>query len=346
MRQLTFIAPRVLEWHDVPEPSIEGPRHAVVMPVAATTCDLDRSLIKGRTPYPGPIALGHEFVARVVEVGEGVQAVAPGDVVAVPAQISCGECDRCGLGATAFCRAVPPTSMYGLGAVTGNWGGGFSDLVRVPFADAMLVPLPEGVSPASVAAASDNLTNAFEVVVPQLERRPRATVLVAGVGATGLYAVQMAKAMNAGRIDYLDHDARRLELAVALGASATIAVGRDAPRASLESQYDVAVDARGAPDELALVLRSLAPTGICLSVSAYFAETPLPLLDMFLRGARLETTPTNIRAHLPRVLALVQAGSIAPDRVTTEILSWDDLPAALVEPSMKPVFVRTAARAV
>jgi len=343
MRQLTFIEPRVLEWHDVPEPSLEGPRQAVVMPVAATTCDLDRSIIKGRTPYRGPIALGHEFVAKVMEVGDGVRGVAPGDVVAVPAQISCGECDRCRLGSTAFCGAVPPTSMYGMGALTGNWGGGFSDLVRVPFADAMLVRLPEGVSPASVAAASDNLTNAFEAIVPHLERRPRASVLIAGVGATGFYAIQIAKALGAGRIDYLDHDRGRLELATTLGASATIVVDRGAPRTSLDARYDVAVDARGAPDELALVLRSLAPTGICTSVSMYFQETPLPLLEMFLRGARLETTPTNIRAHLPEVLALVQAGRIAPERVTTEILSWEDLPEALAEPSMKPVFVREQA---
>src|SRR5262245_47214741 len=187
MRQLTFVEPKVLEWYDAPAPSIEGSGQAVVMPVAATTCDLDRSIIKGRTPYRGPIALGHEFVARVVEIGDGVRSVVPGDLVAVPAQISCGECDRCRRGSTAFCRAVPPTSMYGMGALTGDWGGGFSDLVRVPFADAMLVRLPAGAAPASVAAASDNLTNAFEAIVPHLERRPGAAVLIAGVGATGFY---------------------------------------------------------------------------------------------------------------------------------------------------------------
>jgi threonine dehydrogenase-like Zn-dependent dehydrogenase len=339
MRQLTFVEPKVLEWHDVPVPSLEGPRQAVVAPVAVTTCDLDRSLIKGRTPYRGPIALGHEFVATVVEVGDGVRDVVPGDVVAVPAQISCGECDRCRTGSTAFCRSVPPTSMYGLGAITGNWGGAFSDLVRVPFADAMLVRLPDGVSPQSVAAASDNLTNAFEAVVPHLTRLPGASVLIAGVGATGLYAIQMAKAMGAGRIDYLDHDRTRLDLAATLGAG-TIEVGRGKPTASLESQYEIAVDARGEPDALTLVLRSLAPTGVCTSMSMYFREAPLPLLEMMLRGVRFVTTPTNIRAHLREVLALAQTGRIAPERVTTETLSWETLPEALVEPSMKPIFVR------
>lgn len=149
----------------------------------------------------------------------------------------------------------------------------------------------------------------------------------------------MAKAMGAGRIDYLDHDRGRLDLAAKLGANG-IKVGRDAPKSSLESQYEIAVDTRGEADELALLLRSLAPTGVCTSVSMYFRETPLPLLEMMLRGVRLETTPTNIRAHLREVLSLVQTGRIAPERVTTEILPWEKLPEVLAEPSMKPVFVR------
>jgi alcohol dehydrogenase len=285
--------------------------------------------------------LGHEFVAEVVDVGDGVRGVVPGDVVAVPAQISCGECEQCCTGGTAFCRSVPPTSMYGLGAVTGNWGGGFSDRVRVPFADAMLVRLPAGVAPDAVAAASDNLTNAFEAVVPHLDRFPGASVIIAGVGATGLYAIQMARAAGAGRVDYVDHDRGRLDLAAKLGAH-PIEVGRDRPAPSLEPRYHIAVDARGEPDELSLVLRSLAPQGVCTSVSMYFRETPLPLLEMMLRGVRLQLTPTNVRAHLPKVLSLVQAGRIAPERVTTEVLPWEQLPEALAEPSMKPVFVRAA----
>ena len=339
MRQLTVVDKHRLEWHEVPKPSLEAPGQAIVAPVAATTCDLDRSIIKGRSPYGGPIPLGHEFVAEVIDVGDGVRGVAPGDIVSVPAQISCGECGRCRSGGTAFCRSVPPNSMYGLGAVTGNWGGGFSDFVRVPFADAMLVRLPEGVAPECVAAASDNLTNAYEAVVPHLQRHPGASVLIAGVGSTGLYAVLMTKATGAGRVDYLDHDPKRLDLAAEFGAN-PIQVGRGRPAVTLEPRYDIAVDARGEPDELALLLRSLAPRGVCTSMSMYFRETALPLLDMIIRGITLQMTPTNIRAHLQEVLSLVQRHCVAPERVTTEVLPWEELPEALAEASMKPVFVR------
>jgi threonine dehydrogenase-like Zn-dependent dehydrogenase len=342
MRQLTFVAPRVLEWHEVPAPRLEGGRQALVAPVAATPCDLDRSLIKGRAPYPGPIALGHEFVARVVDAGDGVRGVAPGELVVVPAHISCGECERCRAGSTGYCRTVPPASMYGLGPLVGDWGGGFSDLVRVPFADAMLVRLPAGVAPDVVAAAGDNLTNAFEVVVPHLERAPGASVLVAGVGATGLYTIQMARAAGAGRIDYLDHDRGRLALAERLGAT-TIVSRRGEPAPTIEREYEIAVDARGEPEDLARLPRALAPRGVCTSVSVYFGDVALPVFEMLRRGARFEATRTNVRAHLDRVLALVQAGDVAPGLVTSQTLPWEALPEALVEPTLKPVFVRAAA---
>jgi alcohol dehydrogenase len=151
----------------------------------------------------------------------------------------------------------------------------------------------------------------------------------------------MARANGAGRVDYVDHDRGRLDLAAGLGAN-PIEVGRGRALSFLERRYEIAVDARGEPDELALVLRSLAPRGVCTSVSMYFRETPLPLLEMMLRGVRLVLTPTSIRAHLSKVLSLVHSGRIAPERVTTEVLPWEELPEALAEPSMKPVFVRAA----
>src|SRR5918997_1983811 len=95
MRQLTYTGPRTLEWQEVPEPQLQGPGEALVAPHTVATCDLDAMLVSGESPYPPPIAVGHETVARVVDVGDGVSTFAPGDTVAVPFQISCGECARC-----------------------------------------------------------------------------------------------------------------------------------------------------------------------------------------------------------------------------------------------------------
>lgn len=68
MRQLTFLAPKQIEWQDAPEPALQGPGEALVRPLAVALCDLDRAVIRGRVPVPGPFPLGHERVAEVIAV--------------------------------------------------------------------------------------------------------------------------------------------------------------------------------------------------------------------------------------------------------------------------------------
>ena len=239
MQQLTLTEKRDVEWLEVPTPQIKGPGQALVRPIAVALCDLDQPTIRGETPIPGPIALGHESVAEVVEVGEGVSTVSPGDLVVVPFQISCGECPRCRAGLTGNCLSVPERSMYGFGPVVGgDWGGALSDLLRVPFADAMLVPLPDGVAPEHAASVCDNVVDGWRTVAPHLERTPGADVLIVAGGAhsISLYAVQTAVAMGAGSVSYVDADESRLGKAAELGAvPVEAAEADDLPKADSRS---------------------------------------------------------------------------------------------------------------
>ncbi|HJQ83935.1 MAG TPA: alcohol dehydrogenase catalytic domain-containing protein, partial [Candidatus Binatia bacterium] len=138
MRALTYVGPGALEWRDVEPPTLGGAGEALVRPLAVATCDLDAVIVRGLSPFAPPFPLGHECVAEVLEVGDGVRTVRPGDRVVVPFQPACGDCAFCRRGLTATCSAVPRTSMYGIGAAGGDWGGALSDVLRVPFADAML----------------------------------------------------------------------------------------------------------------------------------------------------------------------------------------------------------------
>ncbi len=108
MRHLVLAGPKQLAWQEAPDPELGGAREALVRPLAVATCDLDHPMIAGETPFPTPIALGHECVAEVVEVGRDVEAVRVGDRVVVPFQISCGTCTRCGRGLTSDCERVAP----------------------------------------------------------------------------------------------------------------------------------------------------------------------------------------------------------------------------------------------
>ena len=132
---------------DVPVPAPPGPDGAIVHPIACSTCDLDCGIALGATQFALPLHLGHECVAEVLTVGERVSTVKPGDRVIVPFQINCGACTPCRAGRTGSCTSVPPASMYGMGLASGLWGGAFSDQLAVPYADAMLVALPDGIDP-------------------------------------------------------------------------------------------------------------------------------------------------------------------------------------------------------
>jgi alcohol dehydrogenase len=94
MRQLTFQGAGKLDWLEVPEPTLTGSADALVRPVAVATCDLDTPIVRGETPFQGPLPLGHECVAEVVDVADGVKGIQPGALVSVPFQISCGDCGR------------------------------------------------------------------------------------------------------------------------------------------------------------------------------------------------------------------------------------------------------------
>jgi alcohol dehydrogenase len=176
MRELILSAPGQLRWTEARAPELSGPHGALVEPIAVATCDFDHLLVSGRQPAAWPLAIGHEFVARVLQVGDEVRSFTPGDVVIVPFQISCGSCAACERGQTSACARVPWLSCYGLGALAGNWGGAASDVVSVPYADAMLVRLPAGLAPHDAAAVSCNVVDAYRTVGPQLAARRQARV--------------------------------------------------------------------------------------------------------------------------------------------------------------------------
>lgn len=155
MRALRVSPGARLSWLDVPVLSPPGPLGASVHPIAVATCDLDRAVVLGRTPFLLPLHPGPESVAEVTAMGSAVTSVRVGQRVVVPFQISCGSCAPCRLGLTSNCLAVPPISMYGLGLGWRLGTGAVPTLtLSVPFADGMLVPLPDEVEPARLTPAA------------------------------------------------------------------------------------------------------------------------------------------------------------------------------------------------
>src|SRR6201987_889446 len=165
MRQLTFEDVGRYAWREGPDRKITAPEQALVRPLLVACCDLDVAVAHGRLPMPPGHAVGHEGLAEVVAVGDEVTSVQVGDRVVVPFQISCGSCRECRRGVTGSCGSLPLMAMYGMAPLAGLDGGGFmSDLVLVPYADAMLIPIPPTVDPIAIASLSANIPDGWGAV--------------------------------------------------------------------------------------------------------------------------------------------------------------------------------------
>jgi alcohol dehydrogenase len=225
--------------------------------------------------------------------------------------------------------------MYGL-PVAGEWGGLFSDLVRVPYAEAMLVPVAADLPTAPLSSVGDNLALAHECLAAHLQARPGAITLILGSASVGLYAVQLAFALGAEHVLYVDADPAQRELAASLGAQTA-----DALPSARDARFDLALDAAANEDWLRAAAGLLQPEGVLECPSIYFKKSvALPLFEMSIRGVTLHAGRGNAGPHIRPLLDLIAADAIEPDHICAETIPWDSAPEALADPSLKPVLVR------
>jgi glutathione-independent formaldehyde dehydrogenase len=120
--------------------------HGVILKIVTTNiCGSDQHMVRGRTTAPVGQTLGHEITGEVVEVGNDVLFVKPGDICSTPFNIACGRCRMCNEGKTGVClKANParPGAAYGY-VDMGGWVGGQAEYVMVPYADFNLLKFPD-----------------------------------------------------------------------------------------------------------------------------------------------------------------------------------------------------------
>jgi alcohol dehydrogenase len=290
----------------------------------------------GATPFPLPMGIGHECVAEVLEVGEQVRTVTAGQRVVVPFQISCGECATCQAGFTSNCASVPPISMYGFGVGGGHWGGAVAERLAVPFADAMLVALPEGIDPVAAASVADTICDGYRHparFLPELlTRDPDARVLIIGglnakpifSASAPLYSVLVALALGARHVQLVDARPHVRAAAESFGAEALLPRElRTLPAAPLV--ISGSVSSKGTW----LALTKTAPDGVCSSFGALHRVGRVPMARLYGSNASFHIGRTNARTLIPEVLALMASGRFQPEKVITELGSLDDAPRLL-----------------
>lgn len=203
-----------------PEPAIMAGDQVKLMVSRVGVCGTDRERIaEGKAPPPegfDDLVIGHESFGRVVEAGEEVDAVSPGDYAVFTIRRGCDECAPCRMGRPDMCR----TGKYrdrGLSGIDGFNSEYVVDSQR------HVIHVPEELAPAGVLLEPMSVVEKAldEVVKFQSARLPEANIgsdwfwgkraLVAGTGTIGLLACLALRLRGASvyGVDILDGDSPR-----------------------------------------------------------------------------------------------------------------------------------------
>jgi len=217
----------------VVEIDVEPPRKGEVLVKITHTalCHTDAFTLSGEDPEGVfPAVLGHEGAGIVVEVGEGVTSVKPGDHVIPLYTAECGECLFCKSGKTNLCVAVRATQGKGVmpdGTTRFSYNGEpiyhymgcstFSEYTVV--AEVSLAKINPEANPEHTCLLGCGVTTGIGAVHNTAKVAEGDTVAVFGLGAIGLAVIQGAKQAKAGRIIAIDTNPDKFALAQAMGAT-------------------------------------------------------------------------------------------------------------------------------
>ncbi len=210
-------AERGIWMQDVPEPSI-GHNDVLIRVRRASICGTDMHIFNwdawARKTIPVPMAVGHEYSGRIVEIGSEVRGLKVGDRVSGEGHITCGYCRNCRAGRRHLCR-----NTVGVGV---NRPGAFAQYLAIPADNAFKLPDSISDDVASILDPFGNATHtalAFNMVGED--------VLITGAGPIGIMAVAIARFVGARHVVITDVNDYRLELAKKMGATRAINVQRE-----------------------------------------------------------------------------------------------------------------------
>jgi 2-desacetyl-2-hydroxyethyl bacteriochlorophyllide A dehydrogenase len=312
VQQVVIVGPGQVEVVEADDPVLPGPDGAVVAVESASICGSDLHFYDGDLPVGTGLAVGHEFIGTVLEVGADVRSFRPGDRVLTASVAGCGHCAGCATGDPVTCVEGP--KVFGSGML----GGGQSDRVAVPSADFQMLGIADGLDDEAALLLTDNLNTGW-IAAKRADIAPGATVVVLGLGAVGLCAVRSALLLGAGRVLAVDPVAGRRARAVADGA---LSVDGPTVEAVLEATdgrgADAVIDAVALDATLDDALRSVRAGGTVSVVGVHSLEPyPLPILDSLFRSLTLRMTTAPVHQTWKELVPLVLSGRLPTDGIFT-----------------------------
>jgi L-iditol 2-dehydrogenase len=295
----------------------------------AGLCGTDLYKLRHGTAADGAV-LGHEIVGAVAALGAGVRGFAPGDRVAVPHHVACGECALCRRGSEPLCPAFAENLLV---------PGGFAEwvLVRERAVRAAAFGLPPHLADDAAvflepaACVLRGLRQSGLAAAP-----PDGAALVLGAGSMGLLHLLVLKAVHRGlRIAVCDPLPERLDLARRLGADAAAPPG-EAIRSAVAGLSeglgaDAVFDTVGGAERAATALALARPGGtVVLFAHAEGGERAgFELNALFKSERRLLGTYSSALADQREAYRLLVAGRLDPSPLVSHRLPLSRLAEAI-----------------
>jgi alcohol dehydrogenase len=332
MKALVYHGPGMKSWDEVPDPQLVDATDAVIRVDATTICGTDLHILKGDVPAvtPGRI-LGHEGVGTVLSVGSAVRNHKVGDRVIISCISACGTCTYCRSGNPSHCLA--DEGAVGIGWILGHLiDGTQAEMVRIPFADNSLHPLPEHVKDEAALMLSDILPTGFEIGVQYGRVKPGDTVAVIGAGPVGLAVVATAALYGAAQVIAIDLDENRLDVAKQVGATHCVNSGaadwKEQVLAFTDGYgVDVAVEAVGVPATFEMCTQLVRPGGQVANVGVHGKPAQLDLQDLWIKNINISMGLVNTDT-LGMLLKLVAQGKLPVESCVTHRFGLADVMAA------------------
>lgn len=305
-----------------------GPGEALVEIAACGLCRSDLHFLEGM-PVPSalPLVLGHESAGTIAEVGPGVEGWAIGDRVAVHIGDGCGRCRTCRAG---FPEACPAQRVPGL-----HRDGSFAEFVAVP--TTTLVSIPDGVSMAAAAVATDCVASPYHALACRARLQPGERVVVIGAGGLGTMAVVLARILGAEKVVAVDRSPAALDRARSLGADVCVAVPEGADpmsvmgevRAELDGGAEVVVECVGRSDTVTLGNWLIQPGGRLVLVGVGMEPPPIVFPQaLFTLGEYSVLGSFASHVHdLEAVFDLVIQGRLDIDASISHRIGLEEVPA-------------------
>ena len=268
-----------------------------------------------------PFIPGHEFLGKIVYVGENVKDHKLGDRIAVDQIAPCGECRFCKDGHYWMCQ---PHKIYGF---FNDFCGGMAEYVRIPTKHARIYDVPEELTFEQGICIEPY--GCSKHCVDRAQIGSEDIVVLSGAGTLGLGMVTYARQRGPKKLIVLDMKDDRLEKAKEFGADivwnpSKVNVVEEIMKLTDGYGCDIYIEATGHPSSVTQGMQMIRKLGRFVEFSVFGAPTTL---DWSIIGDRKELDVLG--SHLspycfPYVIENIASGKLKTDGVVSRVFELKD----------------------